>query len=216
MKMKKLLGSLLAVVGLCIAITTVFVAFGNLETPSVLVTQDEAARVRITAMMDAFCRGDYTAAQTMLQGKTDLGLDREPADEVGKVVWEAFCSSMTYRLVGDCYASDQGLAQDIVITTMDIDAVMDYVEANSKIVFEQRVNDFISSGGDRDELYDEENKYRTEFVMAVVCDVAREAVANNTATCQSAVTLHLVWEDGQWFIEPSEALVEAISGGVSG
>lgn len=216
MKMKKSLGYILILIGLGLAVATVAVAFANLQADPDLLGEDTVAQERIVTMMDAFCAGDYATAQSVLQGETDLGVDRQPADRVGQIIWEAFQSSMTYELVGERYATNSGIAQDIVITTMDVDAVIDYVEANAKTVLEQRVNEHLGSQSGLDEIYDEENQYRDEFVMSVVQDVTRAAVENNTATVQTKLTLNLVWEDDQWWVVPNEALLDAVSGGILG
>lgn len=216
MKIKKFLGYILMLVGIGLAVATVAVAFANLQADPDLLGEDTVAQERIVTMMDAFCAGDYATAQSVLQGETDLGVDRQPADQVGQIIWEAFQSSMTYELVGERYATNSGIAQDIVITTMDVDAVMDYVEANAKTVLEQRVNERLESQSGLDEIYDEENQYRDEFVMSVVHDVTRAAVENNTEKVQTKLTLNLVWEDDQWWVVPNEALLDAVSGGILG
>ena len=216
MKMTKKLGQILMLLGLCVAVATVAVAFGNLQADPDLLGEDTVAHDRIVTMMDAFCAGDYATAQSVLQGETVLGVDRQPGDQMGQIVWEAFQNSMTYQLVGERYATNSGIAQDIIITTMDIDAVTDYVEANAKTVLDQRVNDRLASAENLDEIYDEENQYREEFIMSVVYEVTRTAVVTTTATVQTKLTLNLVWEDDQWWIVPNEALLDAVSGGILG
>lgn len=216
MKISKILGYVLILLGLCAAVATVTVAFGNMEADPVLLSQPEAAHGRIVKMMDAFCEGDYATAQTVLQGETVLGVDRQPADEVGQLIWQAFQSSMTYRLVGERYATNTGIAQDIVITAMDIDAVTDYVEANAKILLEQRVNERLDSGENLEEVYDEENQYRDEFVMAIVCETVKAALGDSPKTVTTTLTLNLVWENDQWWIVPDEELLNAVSGGIVG
>lgn len=216
MKIKKSLGYILMLLGLCLAVATVIVAFGNLQADPDLLGDDTTAHERIVTMMDAFCAGDYATAQSVLQGETVLGVNRQPADQVGQIIWEAFQSSMTYQLVGERYATNSGIAQDIVITTMDLDAVTDYVKANAKTVLDQRVNERLESQSGLDEIYDEENQYRDEFVMSIVYEVTRTAVESNTATVQTKLTLNLVWEDDEWWVVPNDALLDAVSGGILG
>jgi len=216
MKIIKYFGCILALLGLCTAGATVYVGLANRNAEPVLLSRPEAAHSRVLKMMDAFRDGDYATAQTVLYGTTDLGVARTPSDAVGALIWEAFQDSVSYELVGEYYATNSGLAQDVRITTMDMDSVTDYVEANAKTLLEKRVKESLDSKEGLDEIYDEENQYRDEFVMSILCETAQEAIDNHAQTVQTELTLNLVWADGQWWVVSNDTLLEAVSGGIVG
>lgn len=188
----------------------VYLSFANMNAEPVLKTEPEAAHSQVVDMMDAFCEGDYVTAQSKFYGSTDLGVDREAADEVGTLIWDAFQESMTYELVGEMYATDSGVAQNIRITTMDISSITSALQDSAKTLLEERVLE----AEDLDEVYDENYEYKDEFVMSVLCEAAEQAIENDSRTVETEVTLNLVWADGQWWIVSNETLLKAVSGGI--
>lgn len=216
MKIMKFLGYVLIVLGLCGAAATVWVSASNLNREPELLSQPEAAHTRVVTMMDAFCAGDYTSAQRILLGNTKLGVDRPAADPVGVLIWEAFRTSMDYELIGQQYATNDGVAQDIRITTLDMSALTDYVEANAKTLLEQRVNERLDAQEGLDEIYDENGEYREEFVAQILLETAQQAVKQEPVIIETELTLTLAWEDGLWWVVPNDQLLEAVSGGIVG
>lgn len=216
MKFSKYLGYFFIFIGLCAAVATAWVSAKNINAEPVLLKSPEAAKLRVTGMMDAFCAGDYAAAEKVLLGDTRLGVDRDAADPVGQLIWDTFRSSMTYELLGQQYATNKGLAQNIRITTIDMKALTDYIEANTKILLEKRVNERLDAKEGLDEIYDENDEYRDEFVAQILMETAQQAIKQETATITTELTLSLSWVDGKWWIEPNEQLLGAVSGGIVG
>ena len=99
---KKILSVIFIVIGIAAAVTAVNMGMSNKDADPVLLAPPEAATHQVPGLMDAVCSGDFTAASTYLQGQPNLGVDREATDEVGILIWEAFCDSMSYELVGEC------------------------------------------------------------------------------------------------------------------
>lgn len=212
MKISKYFALIFGLLGILAASITVGVSFACLEAEPVLLTAPESAHTQVTKMMDAFCTGDYTTAQSAMYGKIELGVDREAQDEIGRMIWDAFEESMSYELVGECYATDSGLTQNIRVTAMDISSVTGYMEQNVKLVIEERV----LAAEDLDTVYDENDEYRDDFVMPILNEVARDAVENHAQNVQTDITLNLVWSDGQWWVVSNDALLKVVSGGIVG
>ncbi len=210
MKISKLISALFGVVALVLTVFTVRLAFQKIDATPVLLSQPDSAHEQVVEMMDAFCAGDFTAAQERFYGVTELGVNREPTDQAGVMIWEAFQASMSYELVGELYATDSGLAQDICVTTMDISAITDELKETVKPLLTERV----LGAEDTDEIYDENREYRDEFVQKVLCEAVENAIAGNTSTVQTKLTLNLVWSDDQWWVVSNEALLKAVSGGI--
>lgn len=210
MKLSKFFSVLFGLIGICVAISAMWLSVHAMDAEPAIIETPEAALEQVESMMDSFCAGDYAAASTCIYGNPDLGMDREAADEVGVLIWSAFEKSMTYELVGECYATNSGLAQNIRVTTMDISAVTDYLEANARVTIETRALEEI----DYDAVFDENNEYREEFIQAALKDVTTEALGQPNAGITTEVTLHLVWSDGQWWVVSNETLLNAVSGGI--
>ena len=210
MKVSKIIAALFGVAGVCAAALCVHLAFENRNAIPVLVEQPESAREQVEIMMEAVSRNDYAAASEVIQGNPVFGADRAPADAVSGLIWDAFVESVSYELVGDLYATDSGVAQNIKVTTLDMGSVTANLKERSEELLEQRVAD----AEDPDEVYDENNEYREDFVMQVLYDAAVEALKADAKMMEHEVIINMIYENGAWLIVPDSSLLNAISGGV--
>ncbi len=198
-----LLGAVAAAAG-------IYLAINNMDASPVLVRQPEAARNQVVAMLDALSIQDYDTVSGTLYGNPALGMSRDPENPVGQLFWEAYADSVSYELVGEFYATASGVAQNVVITGMDLHAVTENLQVRSQNLLKQRV----AEAEDTSEIYDENNEYRDEFVMDVLYDAAQEALTADARKVSWEITLNLTYENGQWWIMPDKLLLEAISGGI--
>lgn len=210
MKITKILSAVFGVVGVCAAAAAVYLSLSSRDAGPVLLSPPDEAKSQAEALMDAVCQGDYEGASACLWGNPSLGVDRKAADEVGILIWDAFTDSISYELVGDCYATDSGLAQDVEMTYMDIAAVTAQLRDRSQVLLEQRVE----RAEDTSEIYDENNDYREEFVMDVLYDAAVQALKEDAQELTVELTLNLSYQNGQWWVVADNELLDAISGGI--
>lgn len=212
MKISKLFAGLFAVLGIVIAAGALMITLSSLDASPVLLTPLDEAQEQTEVVMEAIGAGDYDALSALLYGNPDLGVDREPADEVGKLIWEAFVESISYTFDGDCHATDTAVSRNVTIETLDISSVTANLKGRSQELLEDRVRD----AEDMTEIYDENHEYREDFVMDVLYDAAVQALKEDAQTITWEVTLNLTYDDGQWWVMADQALINAISGGVTG
>ena len=210
MKIRKIIAAVFAVIGVFAAAMAVTLSFMNRNAEPVLLSPPEEAEHQVTALMDAVCAGEYDEASRHLLGNPSLGVDRAPEDEVGILFWEAFTSSMSYELVGECYATDDGLAQNVTMTCLDITSVTANLRDRSQALLEERV----ANAEDTTDIYDENYDYREEFVMDVLYDAAVQALKEDAREMTVELTLNLAYRDGQWWVLADSGLLDAISGGI--
>ena len=207
---KKLLSLVFAIVGIAAAVAAVSLSLSYKNANPMLLVPPEEAQQQVTGLMEAVCGGDYATASTYLQGQPNLGVDREPTDAVGGLIWEALCDSMQYELVGECYATEDGLAQNVVFSCIDVTSVTATLKDRSQTLLEQRVEE----AEDLEEVYDEDLQYREDFVMDVLYDAATAALKEDAQTITAELTVNMAFQNGQWWIIADKALLDAISGGI--
>lgn len=139
-----------------------------------------------------------------------MGVDREAADELGVLYWDAFVESASYELVGECYATENGVAQDITFTCLDLNSATGSLRERSQALLEDR----IENTTDLTEIYDENNDYREDVVMEVLYEAARDALDEDAVMITVELTVNLKYQDGKWWVVADKALLDAISGGV--
>ena len=207
---KKLLSVIFIIVGLAAAAAAVYLGMSYKDADPVLLAPPEDAKLQVIGMMDAVCEGDFAAASTYMQGQPDLGVDREATDPVGVLIWNALCDSMSYELVGDCYGTEEGLAQDLTVSYMDITSVTAVLKDRAQAMLEKRVDE----AEDLDEVYDENLQYREDFVMSVLYDAAEVALAEDAVTTSMDLTVNMVYQNETWWIIADRNLLDAISCGI--
>jgi len=207
---KKLLSLIFAIIGVAAALLAVNLSLSNKDADPVLLAPPEEATHQVVGLMDAVCAGDFAAASTYLQGQPDLGVNREATDPVGVLIWDALCDSMSYELVGECYATEDGLAQNLTISYMDITSVTATLKERSQTLLEQRVEE----AENLDDVYDEKLQYREDFVMDVLYDAATDALAEDATTTTTELTVNMIYQNETWWIIADNNLLDAISGGV--
>lgn len=207
---KKLLSVIFAIIGITAAVAAVNLSLSNKNADPVLLVPPEEAKLQVVGLMDAVCAGDFDTASTYLQGQPGLGVDREATHEVGILIWDALCDSMSYELVGECYATESGLAQNVTLTYMDITSVTAVLKERSQTMLEQRVDE----AEDLEDVYDEQLQYKEDFVMDVLYDAAVAALKEDATMITTELTMNMVYQGEKWWIIADRALLDAISGGI--
>lgn len=208
--LKYIVSVLLAAIGLSAAAAAIYICTQFVDAKPMLLTPPDEARSKVISLMDAVSEGDYDEASQAIYGTPSLGVDREAADEVGVLIWEAFQNSISYELLGECYTTEQGLAQNVSITCIDVTSVTVNLKERAQTMLEQRVAEAV----DVSEIYDENNEYREDFVMAVLRDAVEDALVEDAREITVELTVKLSYQDGKWWVVADEALLDAISGGI--
>jgi len=211
MKIRYLFCSIFGVIAVVLAATTVRVCFENRDAIPVLVSVPENASERLSQTFDSICSGDYASAEALIYGHPSLGVDREPEDEVSRLIWNAFVESLSYELVGECYATEDGLAQDVTFHSMDISSVTVNLRERSRGLLEQ----WVEEAEDMTLIYDENHEYREDLVMEALKQATQSALAEDAKYQTDTITVRLIFRDGQWWVLSDDAFLEAISGRIA-
>lgn len=208
--LKKILAAILALAAIAVVVLGVNMARTAMSAEPVLIEPPEEAEYQVTAMMDTLCAGKIDEISQYIWGNPDLGVSRDPADEAGALIWEAYLGSLSYELVGDCFITESGMGQKVRLTCLDISTVTSVLRDRSQALLEKRV----AEAEETSEIYDENYEYREDFVMAVLRDAVADALAADAKEKTVELTLNLSYQNEQWWILCDEALVNAVSGGI--
>ena len=122
-------------------------------------------------------------------------------------ILDAYIRSLDYRLVGDVYTTQKGLAQDVKLISLELPAVT----KNIGIRAQDLLNEKVLAAQDVSELYDQENEYREDLVMEVLLEATRQALEEDARYTYQILQLPLIYSDGQWWVEPqtgSDAILD--------
>lgn len=206
------LAVLLALVALAAAGLGIYAALRYQGQLPILVETSPQAQQTVQSMLDAVSGGDYALAGSMILGQPQLGADRSAKEELGALLWEAYQDSLVFTPVGECYATESGVAFDYQVTCLEWDSVMDPLKERSTKLLEERV----AAAEDISEVYDENNEYREDFVKETLGMAMEAALREDAVYTQTVFTVNLIYQDGKWWIVADNALLSAISGKLAG
>lgn len=206
------LSMIFAVIGICILAVAALFCMSFRNAAPIMISVPDAAQECSETLMKALSTGDYDTASDCLSGQPDLGLDREPEDEGSQLIWDAFADSFQYEFTGECYATPSGLAQSVMITTLDLTKI------SSKLP--QRMDDLmaekLANTTTMTEIYDSKGEFRQDLIQQLLLQAISEILEEDAATITRGVSLNLVYENNRWWVSLDPALLQAISGGVAG
>ena len=201
-----------AVIGIVLLVSSLLVCLASLNAPAIMVGTPKEAKVCAQNLLDAVSEGDYTAASQYIYGQPKLGVDREPADEVGQMLWDAFTESFAYELTGGCYPTANGVALNVAVTSLDISSVGDTLASR----MEAMLTELLEAEGDISEIYDKNGDFQEELIQELLTAAFQDALGEDAQISTQEIPLNLTYQDGRWWIVLDQALLQAISGGVAG
>ena len=211
MKQKSIIPGLLAALGGALAAAALTVCLTQRDAEPIVLSYPQGAEDCVSAMMTALCSGDYSSASQYLYGQPDLGSGVSGDSETALQLWSSFTSSLQYTADGPCTASNSGVSQQVTVTSLDMNRVLEDMAAEAPELLERKIA--LLDIADMDEVYDENHEYQPGFVDSVLYQAAGLALAE-AQTTQHTVTVNLLYDAHQWWVMPNAALLNAISGGI--
>ena len=211
MKQKSIIPGLLAGLGGALAAAALTVCLTQRDAEPIILSYPQGAEDCVGAMMTALCSGDYSGASQYLYGQPDLGSGVSGDSETAAQLWSSFTSSLQYTADAPCTASDSGVSQQVTITSLDMNQVLEEMAAEAPELLERKIA--LLDIADMDEVYDANHEYQPGFVDSVLYQAAGLALAD-AQTTQHTVTVNLLYDAHQWWVMPDAALLNAISGGI--
>ena len=134
---------------------------------------------------------------------------QEKTAAVAARLWDSLADSLRCTPQGRCYATPEGLAQNITVTSLDIGQVLQAIKTTAPRLLEQQV----ARAEDMSEVYADDNTYRQDFLLDVMLSAANAALTEAPVR-ECSLTVHLQYRDRQWWVLPEQTLLEAVSGGI--
>lgn len=211
MKIAKFFAAVFALLGCTFFLSTAVVCFASLDSSVWMVKLPEGAVECSEELMDAVNTGDYEAVSELLYGQPDFGADREPEEEMGQMIWDAFQNSICMELTGECYAENSEILRNGTITALDIPSLAEAFQSRFHALLTARME----AATQMEELYDENSNFRKELVEEVRDEALKQVLQEHDHLVSREITLKLIRRDGRWWVVPDGALLTAISGGVA-
>lgn len=211
MKIAKFFAVIFGIIGTALMVGAIGFCLLSLDAPVRMTETPEGAVQCAETLQEAISAGDYAAIGNCLYGQPDLGMDGQIGDPMALEIWNLYEDNLAFAFQGDCYALDTGIFRDATVTYLEIPSVTENLQTRSHALLTQKVE----AATDMTELYDESGEFREDLVTQVMYEALDQACAEDARTVTKEMTLELICRDGQWWVVPDTALLQALSGGLA-
>lgn len=201
-----------SIAGLLVCLCTLAVVIWGTHSSPVVLVDPHAIEDAADSVMAAAVSGDYGTLEGLLYGVPQLGQAPAADDSAEGMLWQAYLDSIEYRFPGSCYSLDSQLALDVSITCLDISAVTETLQETAPGIMAEMASQITEES----EVYDKGHNYLDSFLADVMKAAAAKALAQDMPVAEHTLTLRLVRSGGGWQVVPTEALLQFLSGYVSG
>ena len=209
MKISKLASALFAVVGAVLLVGSIVTSFVELNSPARAVKPTQEANDFAQLVLGALEDGDFTAVEGYLYGKPSLGIDREPAAEEGKLIWNAYRDSIAVTVDENCYGEGTNIYQTAQVTYMDIPQTLSQLDKRAGELLKKKLDE----QEDHFALLGEDGQIPQTLKEELRTKAFQEALAE-PETVAAQITFQLIEKDGQWWALPDQAMLDILSGGL--
>ena len=209
MKTTKKLSLLFGLLGILLMLGTVALSFASVDAPARLLTTSKDVKQRTEAYMDALCRQDLETVGSLMHGQPRFFSEGEGESELAAYLWDAYTDSLSYVFTGDCYASGTSICRDVEVTMLDISGIMMELKERSQKLLEEH-----AALSDGDLVFEEDGQYREAFAMQVLYDGAVSILEKADRFKTVSLTLELVCQEGQWYIQSNPDVMNILTGGM--
>ena len=201
-----------AVAAAVLAVLAVLIAVRFRESRPRILMFSQDAEETVHTVMQAICDGDYETVTENLYGKPSLGLDRSAADPAADLIWDAFVKSQSYEILGESYTAEGGICQKVSFRALEFGSVTENLNQRTQQLLDTRIQE----AEDTSVFYDEDGQYLESFVQEAVYEAVKQAIREDARYTEQTITVTLTFSEGRWWVMPDQALLSAISGGISG
>ncbi len=211
-KIRLLVSALCIVLALAACVFTIRLCTYANESQPKIVSDAQLPEERVDEFFKNMTLGNYTAAEEIIGIGASLGLDTDPQDSVGKLIFDALRSSFSYELCGECAVSGIDAVQRVRITYLDIPAVSAAQKEQTKARLERYVEEARLSS----EVFDESGAFRYEVAIRALYEVTEELLENAEAYyVTEEIDINLCYTGDSWYLQPGDEIFRILSGNTS-
>lgn len=211
MKIAKFFSFIFGLLGTALLVASLGLCLTSLDQDTRVVEVPEGARTCAESFVLAVDSGDLSTAGRLMYGQPDLGLDGEPAEKSGRIIWETFLDSISCELSGEYYLDGSVICRTGTVTALDIPSATQNLQPKFRALLTERME----QAEDMAELYDENNDFRADLLEELMAKAVAQALQEDAQTSTREITLEMIRRDGQWWVVPDQALLTALGGGLS-
>jgi len=206
---RNIISVLLGLAAIAAIVLTISTCMKALDAKPVIMDEGSEPAEVAEEFVSLVLGGEAAEAEKLLLGTGKLGLDSQPEDALGKMLYDALQDSFSYSLSGDCYEDSVDARQSFVITYLDIPSLT----ALQQDATNARLAQYLEAADRADELQAEDGSWLPEVAMRALEEVTAELLLNaEDHYVQREVELRLQYSAGDWKVIANDELFAILSG----
>lgn len=162
------------------------------------------------SFFNALCLREWKTAAWYVRGEPDLGLDREPENELEGEIWNAFLRSWSWSLGEGERTDELHASQTINFSYLSQKRLLEGVNGEIRDLLAIRVDE----ADDLKDVYTDDGGFRTDVVYQALSQTVEQRLKKpENYMVTVPVTVQLAYRDSRWQVVPEESLWLALSGG---
>lgn len=204
MTMKKMVSGLFAILGSVLMVCAVVLCLVSLNAQPKILEFPSAAQQRAQAFAEAVSRGDLETAGQQLYGQPDLTENADWEDPDKTLIWQTYLESLSCTPTRKPEATDAGITWTVQWQMLDMNALMDSWQQNTQALLQSQ----------QESADDEEDDSQEQSTQEAISRGLTQAIQAGTGMITQEGKLNLIYREGQWWINPDQALLQLLCGQV--
>lgn len=206
---RNILSAVLGIAAIAAAVAAIALCAHGLKAQPVILSGagdpgEQAERFIYNALL-----GDASEAEAMLYGGGSLGLEGEPSDEIGKMLYAALRESFSYEAVGECTVDGTEAEAEFIVTYLDIPAIT----APQQELTNFRLAQYLEQAERAEEVQEPDGSFKQDVALKALREVTAELLEKaEESYVQAEISIKLQYSENQWKIIADEDFFRVLSG----
>jgi len=211
MKRNEWISDLLLKLGMVCIVLAVVISIVMKSAPFSLIGTADSAREQIVLLLESLQKADYEAMNNCLLPKQQIAGKDSYVSDVHRALYDAYIESIEYEFMGECYASDSALCQDIRVAVLDLSYIL-----NELIDTYQRAYGVKIKLGENQQVYlEQKDGTLTDFFSSIPIEFVNKILSEKNYKKSMDITFETVYYQSQWRIALNADIFDLLTGGMT-
>ncbi|MBR2879320.1 MAG: hypothetical protein IKC02_01465, partial [Oscillospiraceae bacterium] len=208
-KARVVVSVLLGLVAAFAIVATILISIFAVSSKPVIMSEGADPSGKAEEFLSLVLSGEYSEAEKLMVGDSELGLGSKPQDNLGAMLYEALQNSFSYEVKSECVSDSINASQSFTVTYLDLPSLT----ALQQEATSARLAQYVEAAIRAEEVLAEDGSYLPEVAMRALEEVTAELLTNvEDHYVSKDITINMQYISGEWKIMADNSLFAILSG----
>ncbi len=190
-------------------VATILISIFAVSSKPVIMSEGADPSGKAEEFLSLVLSGEYSEAEKLMVGDSELGLGSKPQDNLGAMLYEALQNSFSYEVKSECVSDSINASQSFTVTYLDLPSLT----ALQQEATSARLAQYVEAAIRAEEVLAEDGNYLPEVAMRALEEVTAELLTNvEDHYVSKDITINMQYISGEWKIMADNSLFAILSG----